>query len=73
MHINCQQNVPLYCKVKAITRICEVLEFHIFSRSIDNANPLSRSLLVGLTIHVCMFIRMYNVCMCIIADTFLKV
>lgn len=60
-------------KVKAITRICEVLEFHIFSRSIDNANSLSRSLLVGLTIHVCMFIRMYNVCMCIIADTFLKV
>lgn len=34
-------------KAKAITIICKVLEFHIFSRSIDNANPLSRSLLVG--------------------------
>lgn len=42
-------------KAKAITTICEVLEFHIFSRSIDNANPLSRSLLVGLTIYVCMY------------------
>lgn len=48
-------------KAKAITRICEVLEFHIFLRSIDNANPLSRSLLVGLTIYVCMYIVcMYN-------------